>query len=224
MIIKYKPRTNANIESIFNLSIEINGIGIVSAKYNEIKELNVKPENLLISGLCPTIEPVHLAKDKVKYQGKLGTTGRGIGPAYSDFYARDSILFKDAINNPQESMLKIQEKFFDYQTYLAETYIFRVQDGETEAKALSRIAFEISLLIEESWKLDNILELDSSDNLIAEISLNELHEWVEIRRRLAEIAFVKNMELVTLSRMQATVRLVYFGSPKQLKMRVNGFS
>lgn len=97
-------------------------------------------------------------------------------------------------------------------------YIFRVQDGETEAKALSRIAFEISLLIEEGWKLDNILELDSSDNLIAEISLNELHEWVEIRRRLAEIAFVKNMELVTLSRMQATVRLVYFGSPKQLKI------
>ncbi len=91
--------------------------------YNEIKELNVKPENLLISGLCPTIEPVHLAKDKVKYQGKLGTTGRGIGPAYSDFYARDSILFKDAINNPRKSMLKIQEKFFDYQTYLAETYI-----------------------------------------------------------------------------------------------------
>ena len=91
--------------------------------YREIKTLNVSPHNLLVSGLCPTIEPVHLAKDKVKYQGRLGTTGRGIGPAYSDFYARDSILFKDAVNNPQGSLLKIQEKFFDYQTYLAGSYI-----------------------------------------------------------------------------------------------------
>ncbi len=107
--------------------------------YNEIKELNVKPENLLISGLCPTIEPVHLAKDKVKYQGKLGTTGRGIGPAYSDFYARDSILFEDAINNPRGSMLKIQEKFFDYQTYLAETYIINYDE-------------DISDLIDQNFK------------------------------------------------------------------------
>ena len=96
--------------------------------YKEIKSLSVSSQNLLISGLCPTIEPVHLAKDKVKYQGRLGTTGRGIGPAYSDFYARDSILFKDAINDPQGSLLKIQEKFFDYQTYLAETYIVDQND------------------------------------------------------------------------------------------------
>ena len=30
------------MEKIFNLSIEINGIGIVSAKYKEIKELFTK--------------------------------------------------------------------------------------------------------------------------------------------------------------------------------------
>ena len=57
LIIKYKPKTNINKEKIFNLSIEINGIGIVSAKYKEIKELFTKNrvlnfsiifENLLI--------------------------------------------------------------------------------------------------------------------------------------------------------------------------------
>ena len=116
-------------ENKFNLIAKGCVINVIDL-YNEIKELNVKPENLLISGLCPTIEPVHLAKDKVKYQGRLGTTGRGIGPAYSDFYARDSILFKDAINNPQKSMSKIQEKFFDYQTYLAETYLVDLSKDE----------------------------------------------------------------------------------------------
>ena len=88
--------------------------------YEEVLKLNVSSLQLLVSGLCPIIEPVHLIKDKVKYQGKLGTTGRGIGPAYSDFYARDSILFKDFINNPYETLVEIQEKFFSYQTHLAE--------------------------------------------------------------------------------------------------------
>ena len=115
----------------FNLIAKGCVINVVDL-YKEIKSLNVPVHNLLVSGLCPTIEPIHLAKDKVKYQGRLGTTGRGIGPAYSDFYARDSILFKDAINDPQGSLLKIQEKFFEYQTYLAESYIANTNEDIRE--------------------------------------------------------------------------------------------
>lgn len=82
----------------------------------EIKEFNVTPDKLMISGLTPIIEPVHLWLDKVKYQGKIGTTAKGIGPAYSSFYARDSILFKDFVNNFYESYKKIirnMENFLD---------------------------------------------------------------------------------------------------------------
>lgn len=125
----------------FNLIAKGCVINVVDL-YFEIKSLNIEPSQLLISGLCPCIEPVHLAKDKVKYQGKLGTTGRGIGPAYSDFYARDSILFKDIVNTPQESMGIIQDKFFSYQTYLAETYI--VEKDE-----------DIHHLIEQNFELFN---------------------------------------------------------------------
>tara|TARA_A100001234_G_scaffold218076_1_gene226472 strand:- start:507 stop:656 length:150 start_codon:yes stop_codon:yes gene_type:complete len=41
--------TNAIIEIIFNLSIEINGMGIVSARYKEIKELFTKKRVLNFS-------------------------------------------------------------------------------------------------------------------------------------------------------------------------------
>ena len=37
--IKYKPMMNKIVERILNFSIDINGIGIVSAKYKEINEL-----------------------------------------------------------------------------------------------------------------------------------------------------------------------------------------
>ena len=73
----------------------------------EIKEFNIKPDKLQISGLTPIIEPVHLWLDRVKYQGKIGTTAKGIGPAYSSFYARDSILFKDFVGSFYKSHSKI---------------------------------------------------------------------------------------------------------------------
>ena len=90
--------------------------------YDEIKSFKneILPEDLQISGFCPLIEPTHILIDRQNYQGKLGTTARGIGPAYSDFYARDSILFKDLIEDPQTSLFKMQDKFFKFQTDLAQ--------------------------------------------------------------------------------------------------------
>jgi adenylosuccinate synthase len=133
--------------------------------FKEIKELNVLPENLLISGNCPLIEPTHLIKDKIKYQGKLGTTGRGIGPAYSEFYARDSILFKDFIKSPKEVAIKIQDKFFDYQTFLAELGIEGNSDVIEENFRLFNKWFN------EYNKAHKLLEayLCSNENIIQEI-------------------------------------------------------
>jgi len=96
----------------------------------EVIDLNVPPRKngefprLSISGFCPVIEPTHKIIDRIKYQKKLGTTAKGIGPAYSDFYARDSILVKDIVENPTEALIKIQSKFFSLQEK-------RAQDGES---------------------------------------------------------------------------------------------
>ena len=91
----------------------------------EINSLPYKPGySLRVSKFCPIIEPTHKIIDRLKYQGKLGTTAKGIGPAYSDFYARDSILVRDIINNPRAALIQAQNKFFDLQTR-------RAQEGET---------------------------------------------------------------------------------------------
>ena len=95
--------------------------------------------------------------------------------------------------------------------------IFRIENGETVAAALSRIALATSIQIEEDWKRDNILQLDSSDKLIADVVLGELREWVEMRRRLEGVAFLQNSQLVMISRTRASVRLTYFGNPEQLQ-------
>ena len=66
-------------------------------------------ENLLISDGCPLILPVHIELDKArelkKGKSKIGTTGRGIGPAYEDKISRRGIRLGD-LSNP-ETLIKI---------------------------------------------------------------------------------------------------------------------
>jgi len=82
---------------------------------DEIKEFNVTPEQLMISGLCPVITLTHKIIDKDIYQGKIGTTAKGIGPAYSDFYARDSVLLRDLVYDRENAINKIKMSFISYQ-------------------------------------------------------------------------------------------------------------
>lgn len=100
--------------------------------FEEIKSLEVNPDNLKISGLCPIVEPVHLLKDRMKYTDKIGTTSKGIGPAYSDFYARDAILFRDFINNPADTVQKMKYNFEAYRKSSIVTYGFLAATAEVE--------------------------------------------------------------------------------------------
>ena len=82
---------------------------------NSLSNSRITKNNLAISGLCPIIEPTHKIIDRLKYQKKLGTTAKGIGPAYSDFYARDSILIRDIVNAPEKALVKAQDRFYRLQ-------------------------------------------------------------------------------------------------------------
>jgi adenylosuccinate synthase len=59
----------------------------------------VSPQNLMISTSAPMILPVHqridLAREAQRGDAKIGTTGRGIGPAYEDKVARRGLRMGD---------------------------------------------------------------------------------------------------------------------------------
>ncbi len=82
------------------------GNGVVlspTALLQEIAELETAGvdvrSRLKISDACPLILPYHVAIDQARETakgiGKLGTTGRGIGPAYEDKVARRAIRLQD---------------------------------------------------------------------------------------------------------------------------------
>ena len=79
---------------------------------------------LKISEACPLILPYHvaldLARETAKGAGKIGTTGRGIGPAYEDKVARRAIRLQDLFYR-ERFAAKLGE-VLDYHNFVLKNY------------------------------------------------------------------------------------------------------
>jgi adenylosuccinate synthase len=95
--------------------------------------LNVR-ERLMISKNCPLILPHHIALDvmreNVRGNQKIGTTGRGIGPAYEDKVARRGLRVADLFN-PEQFKTSLEE-IMDYHNFVLEHYFKTDRVGVNE--------------------------------------------------------------------------------------------
>ena len=74
----------------------------------DIRKIGITTEFLRVSHEAPLMLPYHLLQDRVSAASKgIGTTGRGIGPLYSDFAARRTLPVNDLLN-PDLFRSKIQ--------------------------------------------------------------------------------------------------------------------
>lgn len=81
-------------------------------------------ERLKISAACPLILPYHIALDQAreKKRGKsaIGTTGRGIGPAYEDKVARRGLRLGDLLD--ETSFVQKLQEVMEYHNFALENY------------------------------------------------------------------------------------------------------
>ena len=123
-----------------------NGVVIsLEALLKEIGELEDKGipvrERLRISGACPLILPSHIALDQAretrKGSNKIGTTGRGIGPAYEDKVARRGIRLAETLNEEQFE-IKLAD-LLQYHNFMLKNYyeVEEVDFQETRDHCLS---------------------------------------------------------------------------------------
>jgi adenylosuccinate synthase len=79
---------------------------------------------LSVSEACPLILPYHaaldIAREASKGEKKIGTTGRGIGPAYEDKVARRAIRLQDLFK-PARFAEKLRE-LLEYHNFILEKY------------------------------------------------------------------------------------------------------
>ena len=79
---------------------------------------------LLISEACPLVLPYHAALDRAREHSKgtqkIGTTGRGIGPAYEDKVARRAIRLQDLLK-PERFAEKLKE-LLEYHNFVLKNW------------------------------------------------------------------------------------------------------
>ncbi|MBF0622591.1 MAG: adenylosuccinate synthase [Magnetococcales bacterium] len=124
--------------------------------------LPISGSNLRLSSLTNMIMPYHKALDHArearKGKAKIGTTGRGIGPAYEDRVARRGIRVGDLLNRELfENKLRDNLSYHNFMLenyYSAPTFNFEsVRDDFLKlGEALAPYIGDVSLLLDEAMK------------------------------------------------------------------------
>jgi len=154
-----------------NLIKELEGLGIGAAEWKK---------RLRISGAASLILPCHVALDALneKKRGgkKIGTTLRGIGPAYADRAARVGVRFADIFD---EKLLKERlAACFDAKRGLLSGKQIRevcnlgrsVNDLMTMAKRLRSLLDDIGLILEECKRSGKNILFEGAQGTMLDIS------------------------------------------------------
>ncbi len=150
----------ANVECLIG-----NGVVVApDALMREITKLEEKGvpvrERLRISPACTLILPYHVALDQAREasrsEGKIGTTGRGIGPAYEDKVARRGLRIGDLFN-AERFAEKLREVLDQHNFMLEHFYKVEPIDYQTTLDdALSYVEALKPLMIDVTARLHTL--------------------------------------------------------------------
>lgn len=118
-------------------------------------------ERLRISPNCPLIMPQHVALDQAREikrgNAKIGTTGRGIGPAYEDKVARRALRFADLLRADFADKLKANLEYHNF--------------ALTQYYGVEAVDFDKTLALANEWR-------DALKDLVADVTgeLNTLRK------------------------------------------------
>ena len=135
------------------------GNGVVLEPHELLKEVTKLEargvpvrERLMISPACPLILPYHvqldLAREEARGNNKIGTTGRGIGPAYEDKVARRGLRVGDMFYW-QEFGAKLNEVMEYHNFMLVEYYKAKPVDFQKTLDDCAAIAEQIKPMVRD---------------------------------------------------------------------------
>ncbi len=132
-----------------------NGVVLsIDALLEEMKELEARGvpvrDRLKLSPACPLILPSHIALDKAREEkrgnAKIGTTGRGIGPAYEDKVSRRGVRLGDTLF-PKRFESKLRDVLEYHNFALTEYYGFEGLDFNSVLETTLAQAEKVSAMI-----------------------------------------------------------------------------
>jgi len=147
--------------------LSIIGNGVVVDPWALLKEIetlrgqgvDISPQNLMLAENAALILPLHSHIDKVREEArgkaKIGTTGRGIGPAYEDKVARRAIRVCD-LRNDEILAQKVDDLLIHHNALLRGLGVAEVKRGDL-ISVLKEVAPKILPYAAVVWeKLDEV--------------------------------------------------------------------
>ncbi len=169
----------ANVTSIIG-----NGVVLApDALMKEMGELEARGipvrERLLLSEACPLILPYHVALDNAREKARgakaIGTTGRGIGPAYEDKVARRGLRVSDLFNK-ETFAVKLKE-IVDYHNFQLVNY-YKVEAVDYQATLdyvlsiadiLTAMVVDVSELLDGARKRGDLIMFEGAQGTLLDI-------------------------------------------------------
>jgi adenylosuccinate synthase len=142
--------------------LSVIGNGVVVDPWHLLKEIEtlrgqgiaISPDNLAVAESAALILPLHakldLLREEARGSGKIGTTGRGIGPAYEDKVARRAIRVCD-LADPDSLPEKVEAVLLHHNALLRGMGAPEV-DGAELVKQLREVAPKVAPFVQSVWQ------------------------------------------------------------------------
>ncbi|QZN96834.1 adenylosuccinate synthase [Symbiopectobacterium purcellii] len=166
--------------------VSIIGNGVVLAPDALMKEMTALEargvpvrERLLLSEACPLILPYHVALDNAREKARgekaIGTTGRGIGPAYEDKVARRGLRVGDLFDK-QTFAVKLKEiveyhnfQLVNYYKVEAVDYQKVLDDVLAIADILTAMVVDVSDLLFKAHQRGDLVMFEGAQGTLLDI-------------------------------------------------------
>lgn len=135
-------------------------------------------ERLRVSAGCPLILPIHVALDQAREtkrgENKIGTTGRGIGPAYEDKVSRRGVrlgdVFQDGFREKLTEVLEYHnfmlKEYYNAETVDVQAVIDEVMD---EAQQIRDITVNAVSLVHEVREAEGNIMFEGAQGSLLDI-------------------------------------------------------
>lgn len=167
---------NQNTVAVIGNGVVINPKVLIQ-EMNNIIENGYKVDNLRISDKAHVIFPYHIEMDKLQEElrknEKIGTTCRGIGPAYCDKYERCGIRMGDLVNKRFEKQLRqnieSKNKIFELYNYTTLDVDTIIEEYNSYADFLKPYVVDTITLLHNAIKQDKKILCEGAQATLLDI-------------------------------------------------------
>jgi hypothetical protein len=175
-------------------------------------------------GLLPLVVPVGDLSDVAVIGAEQAVQGQAdrlveIGRKYD---SRNTLVSIAALRiNPGDGALQLETSSTMYRDGQPDLTAVRRFDAPADKERdgfLAEVARTLAEEAEESWKRDNLIEGGGENRITVAVPISGMDDWLDIRRRLRDIASMKKVDIARLSTTEAEIVLSYVGNPAQLRL------